>query len=392
MLVAMTACVQDELNPDALVPPQEEQKPGDEKPGDEKPGDETPGDETPGGETPEPAGPAIAFNEFYGAGEDNEKYIELYNLTDAEVSLEGYKIYKDEEYKDENDADAAAWVGTADLKIPAKGVYLILGAKGSTETGFNSGFSSKKSVKMELFDPEGTLIDAFQRGEKGEAWGDQSLTNWGGSWSRIPDGTGDFKMTETKTAGELNATEGVDDPDLVKVDISQPAPAPEPEPAGPAIAFNEFYGAGEDNEKYIELYNLTDAEVSLEGYKIYKDEEYKDENDADAAVWVGTADLKIPAKGVYLILGAKGTTETGFNSGFSSKKSVKMELFDPEGTLIDAFQRGEKGESWGGQSLTNWGGSWSRIPDGTGDFKMTETMTAGELNATEGVDDPDLKK
>ena len=169
MLAAMTACVQDELNPDALVPPQEEQKP-EEQPGEEQPGDEQPGDEQPGDEQPEPTGPAIAFNEFYGAGEDNEKYIELYNLTDAEVSLEGYKIYKDEEYKDENDADAAAWVGTADLKIPAKGVYLILGAKGTTETGFNSGFSSKKSVKMELFDPEGTLIDAFQRGVKEEAW------------------------------------------------------------------------------------------------------------------------------------------------------------------------------------------------------------------------------
>ena len=374
-LVAMTACVQDELNPNALVPPQEEQKP------DEQPG------ETPD-QKPEYSGPAVVFNEFYGAGEDNEKYIELYNLTDAEVSLEGYAIYKDEEY------DEAAWVGTADLKIPAKGVYLILGAKGTTETGFNSGFSSKKSVRMDLFDPSGNLIDAFQRGQKEDAWGGQSLDNWKGSWSRIPDGTGEFKMTETMTGGELNATEGVDDPAIVKVEISQPTPEPEPEPepAGPAVAFNEFYGAGDDNQKYIELYNLTDKEVSLEGYKIYKDEEYVDETNADAAAWVGTADLKIPAKGVYLILGAKGTTETGFKTGFSSKKSVRMELFDPAGELIDAFQRGQKEDAWGGQSLDNWKGSWSRIPDGTGEFKMTETMTGGELNATEGVEDPAIVK
>ena len=363
-LVAMTACVQDELNPNALVPPQEEPQP------EQKPDQPD--------QKPEYTGPAVVFNEFYGAGEDNEKYIELYNLTDAEVSLEGYAIYKDEEY------DEAAWVGTADLKIPAKGVYLILGAKGTTETGFNSGFSSKKSVRMDLFDPSGALIDAFQRGQKEDAWGGQSLDNWKGSWSRIPDGTGDFKMTETMTAGDLNATEGVDDPALVKVDISQPAP--EPEPAGPAVAFNEFYGAGEDNEKYIELYNLTDKEVSLAGYKIFKDEDY------ETLAWEGTADLKIPAKGVYLILGAKGTTETGFKTGFSSKKSVRMELFDPENALIDAFQRGQKEDAWGGQSLDNWKGSWSRIPDGTGDFKMTETMTAGELNATEGVEDPALVK
>ena len=60
------------------------------------------------------------------------------------------------------------------------------------------------------------MIDAFQRGQKEDAWGGQSLDNWKGSWSRIPDGTGDFKMTETKTGGELNATEGVEDPAIVK--------------------------------------------------------------------------------------------------------------------------------------------------------------------------------
>ena len=201
VLAAMTACVKDELNPDALVPPQQEQP--EQKPDQPE-------------QKPEYTGPAVAFNEFYGAGADNEKYIELYNLTDKEVSLEGYKIYKDEAYVDDAGVDAAAWVGTADLKIPAKGVYLILGAKGSTETGFKSGFSSKKSVRMELFDPAGELIDVFQRGEKEDAWGGQSLTNWSGSWSRIPDGTGDFMMTETMTGGELNATEGVEDPAIVK--------------------------------------------------------------------------------------------------------------------------------------------------------------------------------
>ena len=87
--------------------------------------------------------------------------------------------------------------------------------------------------------------------------------------------------------------------------------------------------------------------------------------------------------------GAKGTTPRGFSSGFSSKKTVLIELFDNKGNKIDQFQRGEKGEGWGG-SLPNNKGSWSRVPDGTGKWMITATFTPGEKNSTDGTEDPDV--
>ena len=145
------------------------------------------------------------------------------------------------------------------------------------------------------------------------------------------------------------------------------------------VKINELYGAGADNEKAIELYNGTDFEVSLEGVTLHKDEEL---------TWTGIKGEVIPAHGVFAIVGAKGTTERGFSSGLSAKKSVLIQLMDPNGKEVDRFQRGEKGEGWGSQGLSNNSGSWSRIPDGSGKFMITESHSIGSLNASSGKDDP----
>ena len=178
--MAAVSCVKDEQNPDALVPAPEPEVTYDYS--------------------------KLVLNELYGAGEDNEKFFELYNPGSKEVSLKGYTINKDE---------AVCWTGSDDLKIAAKGFYLILGAKGTTETGFSSGFSSKKTVIVELFDAEGKKIDTFQRGDKGSGWG-ETVDNNKGSWSRIPDGTGKFMITPTVTGGKANDATDAKEDELVK--------------------------------------------------------------------------------------------------------------------------------------------------------------------------------
>ena len=338
---AITACVKDEQNPEALVPEKEPEIVYDYS--------------------------KLVLNELSGAGEDNEKYWELYNTGNQEIDLAGVTIKKDEEL---------AWTGAKGQKIPAKGFFAIVGAKGTTADGFSSGFSAKKSVIVELYAPDGKKLDTFQRGEKGSAWGDQGLDNNKGSWSRIPDGTGSFMITPNATPGAANNGEGAS----VDYDLVGNGDTPKPEPT---IVLNELYGAGEDNEKFFELYNPGSKEVSLAGYTINKDEEN---------CWTGADGLKIAPKGYYVILGAKGTTPDGFSSGFSAKKTVIVELFDAEGNKIDTFQRGDKGSAWGDQGLDNNKGSWSRIPDGTGKFMITPTVTQGAANSdAEAVEDPMVK-
>ena len=94
--------------------------------------------------------------------------------------------------------------------------FTIVGAKGTTPRGFSSGFSSKKSVLVEIYDPNNNLVDRFQRGEKEDAWGNQSLAKVSGSWSRCPNGTGKFMITDTPTLGAKNPDTGTEDPTVVQ--------------------------------------------------------------------------------------------------------------------------------------------------------------------------------
>ena len=176
----------------------------------------------------------------------------------------------------------------------------------------------------------------------------------------------------------------VNDADFTTVSDTYTYTVGDPAPDWTKLKLNEVYGAGADNEKFFELYNGSDFDIKLTGVTISKDE---------ANCWTGIDGEVVPAKGWFAIIGAKGTTERGFSSGFSAKKSVLVELFDNKGNKIDQFQRGEKGDdgTWGA-SLANNKGSWSRIPDGTGKWKMTETFTPGEANSTDGTDDPDVKQ
>lgn len=149
------------------------------------------------------------------------------------------------------------------------------------------------------------------------------------------------------------------------------------------LVINELYGAGADNEKFIELYNNSDFDISLKDVTINKDEEL---------CWTGLEGEVCPRHGVFAIIGAKGTTERGISSGFSAKKSVLIELFNPAGEKIDYFQRGDKGTGWGDQGLDNNKGAWARIPDGTGKIVIVSNPTPGAVNDGTGAkDDPYLK-
>lgn len=151
------------------------------------------------------------------------------------------------------------------------------------------------------------------------------------------------------------------------------------------LRFNEVSGSGADEEKFFELVNTGDFPIKLTGVTINKDLELS---------WTGIDGEVVPPHGFFAIIGAKGTTERGFSSGFSAKKNVIIELFNPAGQKLDTFQRGETPEDgvWGNQKLSENTGSWSRVPDGTGKWMQTETKTPGKANSATAVEDPDVKQ
>ena len=150
----------------------------------------------------------LVLNELYAAADaDSEKFIELYNNGDDPIKLKDVVIKKDE---------SESWRGLADEVIMGHSYFTIVGAKNTTPRGLSSGFSNKKSVLIEIYDPNNNLIDKFERGEKQDAWGNQSLDKVTGSWSRCPNGTGKFMITDVTTLGAKNPDTGVEDPTVVQ--------------------------------------------------------------------------------------------------------------------------------------------------------------------------------
>ena len=150
----------------------------------------------------------LVLNELYAAADaDADKFIELYNNGDDPIKLKDVVIKKDEE---------ESWRGLADEVIMGHSYFTIVGAKNSTPRALSSGFSNKKSVLIEIYDPNNNLIDKFERGEKQDAWGNQSLAKVTGSWSRCPNGTGKYMINEVTTLGAKNPDTGVEDPTVVQ--------------------------------------------------------------------------------------------------------------------------------------------------------------------------------
>lgn len=201
---------------------------------------------------------------------------------------------------------------------------------------------------------------------------DNSGKMFKGTIPAMPDGT-EVSFTIT-IVNEANFTT-VSDPYTYKVG--------DPATDWTKLKLNEVYGAGADDEKFFELYNASDFTIKLTGVTINKDE---------GLTWTGIDGEEVPAHGFFAIVGGKGTTPRGFSSGFSAKKSVILELFAPDGTKVDTFQRGDKDDSgaWGAK-LPEITDSWQRIPDGTGNWAIA-SPTCGEANAASGTDDPDVKQ
>lgn len=158
-----------------------------------------------------PSFDGFVINEIWaGAPSDNEKFIELYNYSSADIDISGV-------YFERNNQDTVGII--PNNTILAAGKYYILGTKNNTENPGNpaepydhsisSGFSAKKSVRLKMFSPSGALIDMFLRGAEDNL--DVTISDLApGSFCRIPNGTGDWKVVDNPTLRAENDATGAD--------------------------------------------------------------------------------------------------------------------------------------------------------------------------------------
>ena len=155
----------------------------------------------------------IVLNELSGA----DKFIELYNTTDAEVSLEGCYLVKYDSSKD--GGKSTTWTGAAGMKIAAGG-YVVLESSDLADEAeggdpnyayesenhvFKGGLSGKKNVFIELYNAKDEVLSDFQRGEEGAGWNQVSGFNNDKqhTFSRVPNGTGEWAYADP-TKGAAN--------------------------------------------------------------------------------------------------------------------------------------------------------------------------------------------
>ena len=161
----------------------------------------------------------LVLNELSGA----DKFIELYNTTDAEISLEGCYLVKYDSSKE--GGKSTTWTGKAGMKIAAKG-YVVLESSDladeveggdpnykyeSADHVFKGGLSGKKNVFIELYSAKDEVLSEFKRGEEGAGWNQVSGFNNDKkhTFSRVPDGTGAFVYADP-TKGKANGAKVAD--------------------------------------------------------------------------------------------------------------------------------------------------------------------------------------
>ena len=312
----------------------------------------------------------LRLNELNG----NDKFIEIYNAGADAINLNGVYIEKD---------GAQNWIGDNTVKIDA-GAYLVLYSEDVVANHpdvpesliFHSGLSAKKNVRIQMFTPAGASIDDFNLTAielNGEAYGYAS-NQAPASYSRNADGNWYYADA---TPGAVN----VDGANIVLgLEGGDVPPTPE-QPDYTNIVLNELNG----NDKFIEIYNKGNLDLSLEGMTIMKDDYVA------GATWTADATVVVPAHGYVLLYSADVAIDHPeqpenlfFNSGLSAKKTVRITLFMPDGSVRDEFTRGTTGE-WG-LTISAVDGSYARTPDG-GDWKLAEA-TPGAANPATGDDIP----
>ena len=303
----------------------------------------------------------LRLNELNG----NDKFIEIYNAGAEAINMAGCYIQKDGEQN---------WLGAADVNIEAGGYLLLYSEDVAADHPeftenyiFHSGLSAKKPVRIQLFTPAGQSIDDFNLVE--------CVMVAPASYSRNADGKW-YHADATPGAENVEGTELVEG--LEGGDTPEP---PTPQPDYTNIVLNELNG----DTKFIEIYNMGDLDLPLEGMYICKD-------GGTDATWTADATVIAPAHGYVLLYSEDVQIDHPdysesliFHSGLSGKKTLRMALYMPDGTERDVFERGLTGE-WG-QTITNVGEkSFARTPDG-GDWKLAEA-TPNAANPAEGEDIP----
>jgi len=153
------------------------------------------------------------------------------------------------------------------------------------------------------------------------------------------------------------------------------------------LKINEVSGVGDDPDKFYELINIGDVDIPLEGCKIFYNANGSvgglfPPTGNQGLTWTGLPTHIAEAGKLFCLIGRdspSGTNPGSFTTGLTAQRILIIDLYDPNGNLIDQCIRGLDTDEY---AFTDK--SFSRIPDGTGPFYFT-TPTPCEMNGDDAT-------
>ena len=136
---------------------------------------------------------ALVLNEICGKDDPDDDWLEIYNNGSSTVALDGAYIVK----TDEDGLLETIFTFGEGIDIEADGYVVV-----ATLTGeLQAGISNKKQVGIALYSAGGVLLDSFDRDAD---IGEDEQHPEGGSYARMPNGTGAWTIVDANTRGTAN--------------------------------------------------------------------------------------------------------------------------------------------------------------------------------------------
>lgn len=275
----------------------------------------------------------LVINEVCSSGTD---WVELYNSSDQEISLAGFRL------QDNKGADEE-YIFPADTRIASKS-FLVL----EKDTHFSFGISGDGD-EITLLDTSYKTIDKIT----------VPTLEDGQTFARETDGNGSWTTMAAGTKGKSNTSE----PDQEET----------PDQSQTDLLINEVMSAPLDGEfDFIEIYNPTTEEVDISGFILQDDK-------GETEQYIIPQGTKIAPKGFICFTQAQAENPAGsFGFGLSSKGD-KVTFLDRESRLVDEIKTPAMED----------GQSYARTSDGASAWYICSSPTKGQSNGTANT--PSLK-
>ena len=264
-------------------------------------------------------------------------WLELYNAGEEAVDLNGYFVTDDKGLERLTEG--------ATTPLP-EGTVLEPGAVLVLEDSIDFDFGLGKEDTVTLYTSEQAVADTYSY--SGHA---------GGTYSRVPDGVGEF-VDQAATKGALNVV------------TSEPEPDPEPDtpaPSASGLVINEINSQPDD---WVELMNTSNETIDLSGVEI--------RDNSDDHRWQFNSGVTLEPGMLMVVDAASGGqiyddqtqsyTEGTFGDAIGIGSGDSIRLYNVQGELLDSYSWTEHAAVDGDGALASYG----RYPDGTGSFVLTK--------------------